>query len=121
MDKALDFDQASGINLCGGDKELYLSTLKTFCQDKPETQKKLVQFLMTEDWLNYQIIVHSLKSNSLLIGSKNFSDLAFQLESACKDIQDKSDVEKRIQFIESHHGQFMQMYDNLVDLASKIS
>ena len=120
-DKALDFDQASGIKLCGGDKELYLSTLKTFCHDKPETQKKLVQFLMSEDWLNYQIIVHSLKSNSLLIGSKNFSDLAFQLESACKAIQDKSEVEKSIKFIESHHGQFMQMYDNLVDLASKIS
>ena len=112
-DKILDIDQNSGISLCGGDRELYLNTLKTFCQEKPETQKKLVQFLMAEDWLNYQIVAHSLKSNALLIGNKEFSDLALQLESACK--------EKQVQFIESHHGQFMKMYDNLAELASKIS
>ena len=121
QDKSLDFDQSSGINLCGGDKELYLNTLRTFCHDKTETQKKLVQFLMVEDWLNYQIIVHSLKSNGLLIGSNVFSNLAAQLESACKDIQAKSEVEKQVQFIQGNHGRFMQMYDSLVELASKVS
>ena len=121
QDERLDFDQSSGINLCGGDKELYLSTLRTFCHDKPETQKKLVQFLMVEDWLNYQIIVHSLKSNGLLIGSKVFSNLAAQLETACKDIQAKSEVEKQVHFIQGNHGRFMQMYDSLVELAAKVS
>lgn len=119
--ESVNINQESGINLCGGDRELYLNTVKTFCQEKPDLQKKLVQFLMAENWYDYQIIVHSLKSNGLLIGSKEFSELAAQLESACKNIQSKSDVEKQIQFIEGNHGTFMQMYDNLADLASKIS
>ena len=76
---------------------------------------------MSENWHDYQIITHSLKSNGLLIGNKDFSDLAAQLESACKDIEAGSEINDRIQFVESHHGQFMKMYDSLVELASKLS
>ena len=118
---AVNIDQAAGISMCGGDKSIYLDTVKLFCRDKTETQKKLVQFLMAENWKDYQIVVHALKSNGFLLGCKAFSDLAMQLESACKEIQNNSDVEKQVQFIESHHGEFMRMYDSLAELAAQIS
>lgn len=113
-------DKESGIALCGNDDSTYKLVLESFCQDRPDSQKKLEQFLTSEDWNNYEIIVHALKSGSKLIGSQEFSDFAKSLEFACKDIMAQTDVENKKAFVKQNHSKFIAMYDEVAKEASEI-
>ena len=60
----VEINQESALVYAGGDKELYLSILEVFRDEREENKKKLNDYLQAEDWHNYDIILHALKENS---------------------------------------------------------
>ena len=63
------------------------------------------RYYVTEDWDNYRIQVHALKSTSLTIGAIQLSDDARRLEAAAK--------EENINYIRESHGAVMDKYRGL--------
>ncbi len=81
----LAIDKNAGLEYCMQDKALYQEMLEAFCEQSKNSMEKLPEFVKTEDWHNYAIIVHGLKSSAQYIGALNFSKLSLQHEHASKD------------------------------------
>ena len=79
-----DLDTSKGIMYCGT-KESYLEILASQ-RDSGENMLQQVQDLYDkEDWKNYIIMVHGIKSSMMSIGAIKLSELAKGLEFAGKD------------------------------------
>ena len=59
-----------------------------------------------EDFENYRIVVHALKSSSLTIGATKVSEAAKALEMACK--------ESNLGFVKQNHATFVGKYTALL-------
>lgn len=94
-----------GLSFYGGDVDFYLEIVEAVLE--ADYSKKIQNFYEAEDWYNYQILVHSLKSSSKSIGAEVLSGKALALESAAKI--------KDIAFIRDNHEDLMQTYQNLLD------
>lgn len=95
-----------GRQYCDNDEELYREVLQMFCNMKEDKKKKLQAYLNTEDWKNYTIQIHALKSTSLSIGAKMLSEQAAELEKAGKQGQ--------IEYINKMHEDTMKLYDQII-------
>lgn len=86
-------DRELGMSYCGNMEELYVMILHTYSDEYEERTTKLREYYEQNDIQNYRILVHSLKSNSLNIGAKVFSEEALKHETAAKanDIKTISD------------------------------
>ena len=107
-----------GLEYSAGMEDLYRDIVKTFCDLKNEKQAQLQQAFDTEDWKNYTIYIHALKSTSLSIGGEKISELAKKLELAGKLITaaESSELEKiqSVEFIKANHSKIISLYDKLV-------
>ncbi len=86
MDKLLknpEIDVKTGMGYCMNDERFYMSVVEEYV--KGDKRKTLTEFLEKEDFENYKIVVHSLKSTSMNIGAMDISNEARKLEQACKD------------------------------------
>ena len=83
--KKLGVDTDTGLNYCQNDKEFYRSLLLQYGSDAPEKRKNAKSCLEQQDYENYAIIVHALKSTSKMIGALALSEKAKQLENAAKE------------------------------------
>ena len=81
-------DMASGIANCS-DKASYMSVLEVFYDTIPERAEEIERFFSNEDWDNYRIKAHALKSSARIIGADELSDIAEKLEKAAavRDIE----------------------------------
>ena len=59
-----------------------------------------------EDWKNYTILVHALKSTSIGIGATTLGEMAKELEMAGK--------EGNIAYIQAHHREVMHEYEEVL-------
>ncbi len=84
MYKIEELDVESALKNCGSE-ELLLQTINQYHSSIDEKALELQQFYETEDWKNYEIKVHSLKSTSRLIGALKFSKLAEFLEECANN------------------------------------
>ena len=113
-----------GLEYSAGMADLYKNILETFCDLKEEKQTKLNESFIDEDWKNYTVFIHALKSTSLSLGSEKVSAAAKDLETAGKIITSAitSELEKHeaVEFIKSHHAEAMKLYDELADEAAKV-
>ena len=100
----LTINQQAGMELCGGTKDVYQSVLSIFVEEKQTNRPKLVDFYEAENWKDYGILAHALKSNSKLVGCPEFAELALQMERSCDG--DAS-------FARQNHMDFLDMYDQL--------
>ena len=66
----------------GNDPELFMEIAKSY--RKNDLTEKLEKFYEQEDYENYRIKVHSLKSSSLNIGAINMSKLATEMDASIK-------------------------------------
>lgn len=103
--KKAGLNTEEGIRYCAGDASFYLEMLGEFVSSHDEKAKALNESFEKEDWKNYQIYVHALKSNLRSIGAADISDLAKTLEYAAKD----GDAA----LIKEKHGILMEKYDQL--------
>ncbi len=66
------------------DFETYDELLLDFCNTFPEEVKKFDNFRKQGDMVNYEIIVHALKSNCRTLGFMNTGEMFYQHELASK-------------------------------------
>ncbi|MCR4763450.1 MAG: EAL domain-containing protein [Lachnospiraceae bacterium] len=77
-----------GLERCGG-REPYLQALEIYSGSVDAKYGAISRYFETEDWANYTIQVHSLKSTSRVIGALDLGEDAWEMEQA----GDRQDVE----------------------------
>lgn len=77
-------DQKAGLIYCGGSEEMYRVILDTFRKQRNRYHNGLKGYFAKNDWKNYAILTHSLKSTALTIGAKTLSEQAKRHETAAK-------------------------------------
>ncbi|MCQ2544110.1 MAG: ATP-binding protein [Lachnospiraceae bacterium] len=80
----LKFSVNTGLKYSGGSEDLYYDILKEYVENSNEMKDLIKTYFDNEDWPNYVIKVHALKSMSLTIGAVNLSNLAKELELSGK-------------------------------------
>ena len=76
-------DADRGLGLCDGDLEMYVRFLRLYVSNIPSTLEK-IRNVSEETLNNYTINVHSLKSNSEIIGAEEAKKTAKELEIMAK-------------------------------------
>ena len=110
-DRALALLRRAGINVeqgisyCG-DREGLREIIRIYHSEGPKRSSQLRQYFKEQDWKNYVITVHALKSNSKGIGAMELSDLALNLEMAGKG--------NSVNYILENHEKLMEMHDQLL-------
>ena len=83
VDNIIDgLDSATAIRMIGSDK-LYLKILNEYYRNIRNNHDQLQIALSNEDWSDYTIKVHALKSSSKQIGAMDLSEKAAKLEKPC--------------------------------------
>ena len=98
-------DTNMGMEYCCGSEELYKEVLEAYL--KNGRSGEMQQSFEEEDWGNYRIQAHALKSASLSIGARELSEQARLLEVAARD--------GNISYIKGHHEEVSRQYQTLLD------
>ena len=96
----------TGLRFCQNDKDLYHSILLDYAQTANEKMHNIEQHYAKEDWKNYGICVHALKSTSKTIGAMDLSECALRLETAAN--------ENNVVAIRAEHDQMLTLYKQVV-------
>ena len=94
-------DPETGIKNSGG-ADSYMPLLKIFYSTLDEKADEIQRFYEQEDWKNYTIKVHALKSSARIIGATEFGEKAQLLENAGKEGDER--------YILTEHERFMSEY-----------
>lgn len=86
-----------------GSEEAFATVLKLFYEAIDEKINELNGFYDSEDWSNYTIKIHALKSSAKLVGAMSLSEEALLLEMAGK--------ENNVAFIKGSHKAFLELSD----------
>ena len=105
-------DTAKGIKLTGGTAEVYIQTLKIYCENVKQKIDQIRDSLKNEDFLLYTTYVHALKSASGSIGADAISKFA--------DILEEAGHEKNIDFIVDNTGKFLSGLETLLENISPL-
>ena len=84
VDDIRGIDMQLGIKNSGSE-EIYKTAVRVFYDSIDSDAETIKGLLETENWNDYTVRVHALKSTSLLIGAKELSDEARELEMAGKN------------------------------------
>ncbi len=100
-------DVSTGMQYSAENEMMFREFLKMFCDMKTERKQAIEEAYNKEDWDNYRILVHSLKSTSLSVGCCKLSEGARLLEMAAK--------ENNISYIKDNHSKVMKLYDDTLN------
>lgn len=95
----------------GGDREAYAEIAGIYCDTADEKMPQIEACFEMENWEEYVVLVHAVKSTSLNIGAVDLSEMAKKLEFAGK--------EGRIEEIRDNHAAMMEEYRRVVALFRK--
>ena len=95
-------DMKKGYAYCGG-KEKYMGVLHTYSKQGADNLLQLQKLYEQNDWVNYTIAIHGVKSFMASIGATKLSDLAKKLEMAGKG--------EDVQYIRMHHDEMAQEFE----------
>lgn len=101
-----------GLSYCQGDEDFYEEILASFVSDAEQKKENMKKYSADEDWKNYRILAHSVKSTAKTIGAEELSDMAKALETAAKE----SDVA----YLKLHGEELIEKYESLVQSISDI-
>ena len=107
-----DLNVEKGLLYCGG-RDRYLSILKAYRQEGEDHISRIEQLYKENDWKNYTIEVHGVKSSMLSIGAEHLSELAAKLEKAGKA--------GNVDHIRNSHGEMIDEYRRLIKELQEIS
>ena len=79
------FDTAAGLRFAAGDRDFYLELASGFAEGAAKNLPQIRSDFEKQDWENYQIRVHALKSTARQIGANELSELALRQEMAAKE------------------------------------
>jgi HPt (histidine-containing phosphotransfer) domain-containing protein len=106
--------ESSGIHMedaleyFGGDREAYAEIASIYCKTADEKIPELQTCLEKENWQNYTVLAHAVKSTSLNIGATELSEKAKALEFAGK--------EGRYEEIRENHEAMIKEYRRVVEV-----
>ncbi len=104
-------DVHTGLRYCKDDEEFYKQLLLEYARDHEEKLATLNKYYEEENWHDYSIRVHAIKSTSKMIGNIELSDMAKALEDASKC----NDAEK----VKGLHPVFVPQYEALLNAINK--
>ncbi len=99
-------DRRRGLQYCGGNEEDYREILEVYLSTGLQKIREIREKYKEEDWKNYTILVHALKSTSIGIGAMELGEMAKKLEAAGK--------EGNISYIQAHHRETLQEYEEVL-------
>jgi signal transduction histidine kinase/DNA-binding response OmpR family regulator len=100
-----DLDVEQGMVYCGG-QELYIGILKEYAAKGSGNWEPVEELFANQDWKNYVISVHAIKSSMLAIGAKPLSELAKALE-----LEGKAE---HTDYILEHHAEMIREYKRVI-------
>ena len=110
----LDFEQ--GKKRCMNDEEFYLELVREFAEEsKLETLQDNYQ---RQDWPQYRMNVHTIKSSAAYIGAEELSQQARLLENAAKEGNQAYLVAKHIEFTQYYRKVLQGIKDFLAEIES---
>lgn len=95
----------SGLQYCRRDMEFYEELLVKFAQDEKQKTVEINDSFAKEDFENYRILVHTLKSSAKMIGADFLSEIAKEAEEAAKN--------RDAGYIREHHRELVDKYSEL--------
>jgi HPt (histidine-containing phosphotransfer) domain-containing protein len=81
--------------------------VKEFTTGWPKKEDDLNRFYSGMKWNDYEILIHSIKSSSKMIGLNDLSEMARNLEQAAKS--------QNGDFIAGHHQKFTEDGDRITE------
>lgn len=102
-----DLDIEKGLTYCGS-KENYLEILSSQRDNGAEVLRQVKDFYEKEDWKNYIIVVHGIKSSMMSIGAVVLSEKAKALEFAGK--------RDNIEFIHKEHANMIAEFERVMNM-----
>lgn len=96
-----ELDAKAALENCAS-SELLEKTIKQYAASIDEKALELQNFFKAEDWENYEIKVHALKSTSRLIGAMELSAMAEMLENAAD--------QKKLSVIQENHKGLLELF-----------
>ena len=103
--RSVGIEPKSGLKYCQDDEVFYRALLAEYAYGELEKAHNLQKSFETENWHDYSIYVHALKSSSRMIGASALSMRAAKLENAAN--------EEDTGTIQTEHGSMMEEYEVL--------
>jgi len=103
---SLRVNRRRGLQYCGGNEADYKDILQVYLNSGLQKIREIREKYKEEDWKNYTILVHALKSTSIGIGATELGEMAKELELASK--------EGNISYIQAHHREVMHEYEEVL-------
>ena len=103
--RSVGIEPKAGLRYCQDDENLYRSLLAEYAYGEIEKANALQKSFEEENWHDYSIYVHSLKSSSKMIGATVLSAHAAKLEAAANDGDSVT--------IKTEHDNIMEEYELL--------
>ncbi len=100
-----------GVKFCGGSEELYEEIIESYYEGSKKYRELLVQYYQEQNWKDYGMVAHTLKSTSMNIGAAGLSELAKTMEFAAK--------EQNIQELEANHEGLLQLLSQVLEELEK--
>ena len=107
----IGIEVAKGIKNSGSE-EAYYDLLKVFADSVDDRSKEIEDYYLTEDYKDYTIKVHGLKSSARIIGATDLGEKALKLEEAGK----AGDLD----YIHEHHEEFMKEYRRIGEFLGEV-
>jgi len=110
----LDFEQ--GKKRCMNDQEFYLELVREFAEESK--LKTLQDNYQRQDWPQYRMNVHTIKSSAAYIGAEELSQQARLLENAVKEGNQAYLVAKHIEFTQYYQKVLQGIKEFLAEIES---
>lgn len=110
--KEKGFNTESGLAYCAGELEFYTIILQEYVNSFTDKSSKLEEYYVTENWKDYRILVHSIKSGTKTVGEDTVSEEARLLEDAAK-VEDAD-------YIKTHHANMLAGFKNSVEAVAEV-
>ena len=109
-EKCPAIDLLTGLTYCMDSKVFFYDTLQIFAEE--DHRGEMEELFENQDWEDYRIRAHSLKSTSRTIGATVFSEHARYMEMALKETD--------ISYVKKHHRELLEEYGELLGMIQNI-
>ena len=110
--KVKDVDYEKALTLCGGDEDILKSVLEVYVKSYQQIIGRIKNAYEIEDFANYSIEVHGVKSSSRSVGNDFLGEMAYALELNSK--------EGNLGYVKAHNDDFERAYTRFVDDIKKV-
>ena len=94
------------------DRKLYVSVLAEYANDSETKVRELQKYYDTEDWENFLVRIHSIKSSSRMIGADELAKTARNIEEAAQEMD--------IVYVKDMFPKFLPEYQKTAEALQRI-